>query len=103
MFLNRLYANKPNSQIKAVNKEYPIAGPIKDVDWESLGKVSPVENQGKCDAGYAFCSTSLIESFYLFANRPISLSKQQILDCSENYTTFGCDGGSRAGTLKFIH
>ena len=79
-----------------------MTGPLTEVDWEALGKVTPVENQGKCDAGYAFCSASLIESFYLFQSRSVSLSKQQILDCSENYTTFGCEGGSRAGTLKFI-
>jgi len=30
-----------------------------DIDWEKQGKVSPVKNQGNCDAGYAFCSASL--------------------------------------------
>ena len=39
--------------------------PLKEVDWQALGKVSEVKNQGQCDAGYAFCSTSLFESFYL--------------------------------------
>lgn len=33
---------------------------LQDVDWDVLGKVSPVKNQGTCDAGYAFCSASLV-------------------------------------------
>ncbi len=61
-----------------------------DIDWEKQGKVTPVKNQGQCDAGYAFCSNSLGESYAMFVNTPISLSEQQIIDCSANYTTFGC-------------
>jgi hypothetical protein len=33
---------------------------LQDVDWQVLGKVSEVKNQGQCDAGYAFSSTGLI-------------------------------------------
>ena len=32
----------------------------------------------------------------------VSLSEQQIIDCSAEYTTFGCQGGSRNGTLIYI-
>jgi C1A family cysteine protease len=73
-----------------------------EIDWQALGKVSAVKDQGVCDAGYAFCSAALIESFYLFDNRNVSLSEQQIIDCSANYTTFGCGGGSRIGTINYI-
>ena len=72
-----------------------------DVDWDVLGKVSPVKNQGTCDAGYAFCSASLVETRLLMKNQGALLSEQQIIDCSADYTTFGCSSGSRAGTLKF--
>lgn len=61
-----------------------------DIDWEKQGKVTPVKNQGQCDSGYAFCSNSLGESYAMFVHTPISLSEQQIIDCSANYTTFGC-------------
>lgn len=35
-------------------------------------------------------------------NVNVSLSKQQIVDCSADYTTFGCQSGSRNGTLIYI-
>lgn len=64
--------------------------------------MSVVGNQGLCDAGYAFCSAGLIESFYLIEGQNALLSKQQIVDCSASYTTFGCQSGSRNGTLTYI-
>lgn len=45
-----------------------------DIDWERQGKISPVKSQGQCDAGYAFCSNSLAESFALFNKTTINLS-----------------------------
>jgi C1A family cysteine protease len=63
--------------------------------------VSAVKNQGNCDAGYAFCSVSLAESRLLIKGDKTLLSEQQVIDCSADYTTFGCNSGSRAGTLKF--
>jgi len=33
---------------------------IGEIDWQAMGKVSKVKDQGQCDAGYAFCSSSLI-------------------------------------------
>jgi cathepsin L len=79
-----------------------VSGPSNDVDWEKAGKVSPVKSQGQCDAGYAFCSNSLGESFSLMNKTSIDLSEQQIVDCSADYTTFGCSSGSRSGTLKYL-
>ena len=81
-------------------EEAPI---LRQIDWQALGKVSEVGNQGICDAGYAFCSAGLIESFYAITqNKDLVLSKQQIVDCSASYTTFGCQSGSRNGTLTYI-
>ena len=76
--------------------------PLTEIDWQALGKVTSVKDQGQCDAGYAFCSAGLAESYYLFDNKNVSLSEQQIIDCSEKYTTFGCQGGSRIGTINYI-
>ena len=72
------------------------------MDWEKLGKVSPVKDQGSCDAGYSFCSASLAESYSRFQGKNPTYSEQQIVDCSASYETYGCSGGSRSGTIKFL-
>ena len=73
-----------------------------DIDWEKLGKVSPVRNQGSCDSGYAFCTTSLFESVLLFKKQNATLAPQQLIDCGgAKYTILGCNGGSRSGAINF--
>lgn len=101
MFLNRFYES--TSSPKEVQIEASETTPVlREIDWQALGKVSDVGNQGTCDAGYAFCSAGLIESYYLLKGTNVTLSKQQIVDCSADYTTFGCQSGSRNGTLIYI-
>lgn len=98
MFLSTIYGSE-QSISKVEDAGYK---PLQEIDWQALGKVSAVKDQGICDAGYAFCSSSMIESFYLLDNKNVTLSEQQIIDCSSDYTTFGCSGGSRNGTLIYI-
>lgn len=38
----------------------------------------------------------------MIQDKNVLLSKQQIVDCSADYTTFGCQSGSRNGTLTYI-
>ena len=102
MFLSTVYKTEGHLISNLNQKEEHVVEPLREIDWQALGKVSAVKDQGICDAGYAFCSASLIESFYLFSNKNLSLSEQQIIDCSADYTTFGCQGGSRNGTLIYI-
>lgn len=49
-------------------------GNLTDVDWQNLGKVSEIKNQGNCNAGYAFSTTSLIETSLMMENQDILLS-----------------------------
>lgn len=58
-----------------------------DIDWTVLGKVSGIKNQGSCDAGYAFSTTGLLESYARISGADIILSDQQIVDCSTSYGT----------------
>jgi cathepsin L len=101
MFLSSIYSGHQSSS-QPTTSSLEFSEPLTEIDWQALGRVSPVKDQGVCDAGYAFCSTALIESFYLFSGRNVFLSEQQIIDCSADYTTFGCQGGSRIGTINYI-
>lgn len=65
--------------------------------------VSPVKNQGNCDAGYAFCTTSLFETSFLMKKSNLTLSDQQMVDCGKDYTMFGCSGGSRQGAINYCN
>ena len=71
-----------------------------EIDWTNInGKsyVTPVKNQGQCGACYAFSVTGSIESrnaiyHNITDDDIITLSEQQIVDCSQSYGNDGCNG-----------
>lgn len=75
---------------------------IGDVDWTTQGKVSKVKNQASCGSCWAFSATGVTESFFLFENKSVSLSEQQLVDCSRSQGNQGCNGGWPSNALKYI-
>ena len=67
------------------------------INWVTSGKVTEIKNQGSCGSDYAFAAASTVESAYAIKNNqePLTLSAQQIIDCSSNsiYGNKGCEGG----------
>lgn len=73
------------------------------IDWRELGVVSPVKNQKSCGSCWAFSATGALEAHFTKKHgKPISLSEQQLLDCSYPYGNFGCNGGFPARAFEYI-
>lgn len=37
------------------------------------------------------------------SDKGVLLSEQQMIDCGENYTMMGCNGGSRLGAINYTN
>lgn len=66
------------------------------VDWREEGVVTSVKSQGyNCKASYAFAACGALEGAWALTGAPlVSLSAQQLIDCSGSYNNDGCDGGT---------
>ena len=77
--------------------------PPHSVDWTKKGAVTPVKNQGQCGSCWAFSATGAIEAaWFLNTSKLISLSEQQLIDCSRKMGNEGCDGGFIEDAMKYV-
>lgn len=73
-----------------------------DIDWTTKGGVSPVKNQGQCGSCWAFSATGVMECIAKIKGQSVSLSEQQLVDCSRPQGNQGCNGGWPSSALKYV-
>ncbi|XP_071956332.1 digestive cysteine proteinase 2-like isoform X2 [Antedon mediterranea] len=58
------------------------------VDWTKRGYVTPVKDQKYCQSGWAFSAAGSVEGQHFRRSyKLISLSEQQLMDCSRDYSS----------------
>lgn len=91
------------SQINKSNFEISDFLPM--INWKLVNFVTPIKDQGRCAACYAYSSIGSLEALMIaskVSKTSLQLSEQEIIECSSSYKNKGCEGGLSVFTYNYI-
>lgn len=97
------FNHKLNVKNESKYCNYYISNPPIELDWRKKNVVTPVKNQQQCGSCWAFSAVVSLEGLNAIRHHKlVSLSEQELVDCSNSYSNEGCNGGWMDDAFAYV-